>query len=272
VIAAGTLLIVGLGAAVVELLGPAQPSRVYVILSGAFALGAAVFIVIGRMLMQPDRPRTEHATEAFMTMVVFGAAFAADVVAVLEAGAAMTTSWAILGAFALWILVWLPASMRSVTATTTMFFARDVSTVFDYLSDFRTQLEYAPNVMAVEKISGGPLGLGTRFLTRVATPSGYVDAVDTIVEFRKDTQYASVVEGALRPSRGVATFQRVVGGTEATYRFTSTLSYSSAVLGMGIFRAGVLRRMRAARLAAWSGVKEILENPQTAAADDDRNG
>ena len=268
VVCTGGLLILGLGAAAVELLGQSEPAKYYVIASGVFALGAAGCTVAGRMFMSPDQPRSEAALDTFMVMVVFGAAFAADVLAVLNAQNHPTTSWLIVGGLALWLLVWLPARFRSITVTTRMFFARDVHDVFEYLSDFRTQTEYGLNVVSVEKLDGGPVGLGSRFLTQIDTPNGLFTAVDRIVEYRKDMLYASVIEGALRPAAGVATFQRVVGGTDASFRFTSRLSYASAVLGQGIFRAATVHRLKALRLAAWSRAKLVLESPQPVATYD----
>jgi hypothetical protein len=170
----------------------------------------------------------------------------------------------LLGVAAVWVLVWLPERLRRVSATTTMVFARDRATVFAFLSDFRSQTKYMPNVELVEKLTDGPIGIGTRFLTRVHVGNSFYEGIDRITDYQQDTRYASSVESPLRHPLGVATFESVTEGTLGTFRFTSTLSYNSAVLGSGLRRWGIGQRLVAQRRAAWTRVKEILESEDSA--------
>lgn len=41
--------------------------------------------------------------------------------------------------------------------------ARGLEATFDYLSDMRNELQWNPDCVSVEKISDGPVGVGTRF-------------------------------------------------------------------------------------------------------------
>lgn len=43
---------------------------------------------------------------------------------------------------------------------------RNVEDVFDYLIDLRHELEWNPGVESMEKLTDGPIGIGTRFLAK----------------------------------------------------------------------------------------------------------
>jgi hypothetical protein len=86
------------------------------------------------------------------------------------------------------------------------------------------------------------------------------EGVDRIIDYQQDRRYASAVEGSHRDAVGVATFERVAEGTLATFRFTSSLSYSGALLGMVLRRGQLAQRMTAQRRAAWTRVKAILDS------------
>jgi uncharacterized protein YndB with AHSA1/START domain len=43
---------------------------------------------------------------------------------------------------------------------------RNAEDVFDYLSDLRNELEWNPGVESMEKITDGPVGIGTRYLAK----------------------------------------------------------------------------------------------------------
>jgi hypothetical protein len=38
--------------------------------------------------------------------------------------------------------------------------------VFDYCSDNRNELEWNPSAISIEKLTDGPVGLGTKYLAR----------------------------------------------------------------------------------------------------------
>jgi carbon monoxide dehydrogenase subunit G len=43
---------------------------------------------------------------------------------------------------------------------------RDPEEVFDYLSDLRSELEWNPGVESMEKLTDGPVGIGTRYVAK----------------------------------------------------------------------------------------------------------
>jgi hypothetical protein len=237
-----------------------------VIAAGAPALVAIALTSLGRARLRLRGQRIdEPATEEFNFMVALAAMFAIDVLAVLFAGSSRPpVAWMLLGAAAAWVLVWLPPALRRLTATTTIVFACDRAKVFAFLSDFRNVPNYMPNVELVEKLTGGPIGIGTRFLTRVHIPNGVVEGVDRIVDFEQDTRYSSSVESSRQNPVGVATFESVAEGTLATFRFTTTRSYLSALLGSSLRRWQMAQRLSAQRLAAWTRAKDILEGEEPA--------
>jgi hypothetical protein len=264
-VALAALVSLGLGAGAILLIvtsGLAQTngSRVFIIAAGGFGLVALALTSFGRSRIRLHGPRLdEHSTEEFSFTIALAAMFAVDVLAVLQAGTRPAVSWILLGVAAIWVLLWWPALLRTFTATTTMQFAQDPATVFAFLSDFRNQERYMPNVELVEKLTGGPIGIGTRFLTRVHLADRVFEGVDRVTDYQQDTRYASAVEGSHRNSVGVATFERVPEGTLGSFRFTTTLSYSGALLGSGVRRWHLAERLSAQRRAAWTRVKAILD-------------
>jgi hypothetical protein len=265
------LMALGLGTAAVALiisleLAHTQRSRVSVIAAGSFGLVAVALTTFGRSRIRLLGTRMdEDATEEFNFTVALAAMFAVDVLAALFAGSSRPlVAWVLLGAAAAWVLLWLPPPLRRLTATTSMIFACDRATVFAFLSDFRNVPSYMPNVELVEKLTGGPIGIGTRFLTRVHIPNGVVEAVDRIIDFEQDTRYASSIELSRQHPIGVATFASAPEGTLAAFRFTTTRSYSSALLGSSLRRWPMAQRLSAQRRAAWTRVKELLESEEPA--------
>ena len=265
-VAPSMLLALGLGAVAVEVilslgLAPAQRSRVAIMTGGGFGLVALALTTFGRSRIRLLGQRVnEPATEEFNFTVALAAMFAVDVLGVLQAASRPAVAWVLLGLAAVWVLLWLPPRLRRLTATTTMVFGRDRATVFAFLSDFRNQMQYVPNVELVEKLTGGPIGVGTRFLTRMHAGNVVIEAVDRILEFEQDTRYASSVESSRQIPLGVATFETVAEGTLGTFTFTTTRSYTSALLGSTLRRWQLGHRLTARRREAWARVNEILES------------
>ncbi|WP_129670054.1 SRPBCC family protein [Phytoactinopolyspora endophytica] len=88
--------------------------------------------------------------------------------------------------------------------------------VFDYASDNRNELEWNPYAISVEKITDGPVGLGTRYLARW---KGAPSALEVeCVEFDRPRRWA-VVNGGPVAVRATGTIDVVGDRTRLVFEF-----------------------------------------------------
>jgi carbon monoxide dehydrogenase subunit G len=266
-VAAGVLLLLGLGAVDLGLVVSASgQTAIWLTLGGGalFAVLATVLVVYGSTVRGRLRRQLEpRAAVIFSTTIALAVALAIDIFATVYASDQPVFGWLILAGAAAWTLIWLLKPLRWVRATTQVVFTHDPSTVFGYLSDFRTQTEYMPGVVSVDKLTGGPIGVGSRFLTKMGPAEANFQAVDVMTVYERDRRYASTVEGAIQPIAGEATFEPIAEGTLGTFRTTARLGYSSTLLGMGLLKFQLVQQMRRRRRDAWSRANEILKDRET---------
>jgi carbon monoxide dehydrogenase subunit G len=262
------LLILLLPAAFIGLMdlpGPAAPGGTASRASGGVALvlalaGGALFASGRAASIKPSNRIDEQTTERLRSTIAYGLAFAIAAFAVIIALAVPVQALTLIAVAAAWVLIWWPRSMRRLATTTGVVIGRDPEVVFAFLSDFRTQLQYMPGVASAEKLTDGPIGVGTQFRTRARLRKGVLEVVEMMTDYEPNARYASRVVTSTHPNAGTATFERVAGGTRATFRYESELSHTSALLGMGLTRWLLQRRMIARRLMVWARVKQILES------------
>lgn len=209
---------------------------------------------------KPTNRIDEQATERRNFMLAVGIACAIAAFAVISALAVPVTSLIILGVAAAWVLIWWPRSMRRLSTTTGVVIQRDPAIVFGFLGDFRSQLKYVPGVTSVEMLTDGPIGVGSQFRTQAWLRKGVYEVVEQITDYEPNTRYASTIVSSMRPNSGTVTFEPLPGGTRVSFRFESELSYSGAVLGMGLVRRILQRRLIAPRMMVWARVKKLLES------------
>ena len=176
-----------------------------------------------------------------------------DALAVLYFGDQPRAALLLFGAAAIWTVLWLPQMFRRRKVITRYTFSTDRATVFAYLSDFRTQLQYEPRIQSVEKLTGGPVGVGTRFQTR----TGRISPIEVVTVFDRDHRYVSQIEGD--PMTGTATFETVVGGTDAMFELATTIDYGTALVGLAVIWPIAAGQMRDRRRHAWARVDDILK-------------
>ena len=263
-VAAGVLLVLGVGAVAFGLIVSARGQTAVWLTLGAgsvFAVVAGVLVIYGSIVRRRLRRNLEAgATAVFTTAIAFSVALAIDIFATVYASDQPVVGWLILAFGAAWTLIWLLKPLRWVKATTQVVFTHDATTVFGYLSDFRTQTEYVPGVVSVEKLTSGPIGVGSRFLTKMGPAQGNFQTTEVMTAFERDRRYASAVERALHPITGEATFEPVAEGTLGTFRTTAQLGYTSSLLGMGVLKFQLVQQMQQRRRDAWTRVNEILKS------------
>jgi carbon monoxide dehydrogenase subunit G len=160
----------------------------------------------------------------------------------------------------LWTLAWLPRWMRGISVRTSIVIQRETATVFAFVTDLRNDAQYVPELEAVEKITDGSIGVGTRFLSRMRLPNGVFEGVEEITEYQPPNQMASHIVTAMRPNLGVLTFEAIPEGTRLKYRFDTEIVYSSALLNQGLMRWVIQMDLRSRRKAVWGRLKQIMES------------
>jgi len=262
----GLLLILLLAAVLIALFDlSGRPSNTASRVSGGVAVvlglaGASLFATVQSAGTKPSNRIDERSTERNHSLLAIGIACAIAGFSVIIALAVPVTALIILAAAAAWVLAWWPRQMRRLSTTTGVLIERDTALVFGFLSDFRTQLTYVPFVASVEKLTDGPIGLGTQFRTRTKLPKGVYEGVEQITDYQPTTRYASTLVSSRHPNAGTAAFEPAPGGTRVTFHFESELSHASALLGMGPMRWLLQRRMVDRRMKVWARVKQILES------------
>ena len=160
-----------------------------------------------------------------------------------------------------WSLIWIPRGMRRLSVQTESLIERDPRAVFDFLIDFRNLLKYAPDVTSVEKATDGDIRPGTRFLCRFQLDSVHLwEAEDEIVDMSAGQWFSDRIANGTRPNLGVMSFQPTGASTLLAYRFESEVSYPQALLGRGLLRGELMRRMRRRRTERWERLKQLLES------------
>jgi polyketide cyclase/dehydrase/lipid transport protein len=163
----------------------------------------------------------------------------------------------------IWVVLWVPLSMRAVATGSSVVIQRDPAAVFAFVADYRNEPRYISMVESVEKITSGPIGPGTQFRGRARlAPKVVWESVEEIVDYEPNQRVTSHVISAPESAVEVLTFEPAQGGTLLSHRFESEITYIRAVFGVAFFRGIQKRRMVAVRQAAWARLKEILESSE----------
>jgi hypothetical protein len=160
----------------------------------------------------------------------------------------------------LWTLGWLPRWMRGISVRSSVVIQRDAHTVFSFVADQRNTPKYAPELESVEKITEGPIGVGTQFRSRMRLPNGVFEGVDEITEYQPPNRIASRLVTALRPNADILTFEAIPEGTRLTYGFDTEITYAGALMNQGLMRWLIVMDLGSRRKAIWARLKQLLES------------
>jgi uncharacterized membrane protein len=131
---------------------------------------------------------------------------------------------------------------------------RPVDEVFDFVADESNEPRYNPKMRLAEKISEGPIGIGTRFRAETVSMGR---AIEIVIEFTDFERPRRIVEVARVPSmdiHGILTFEPVPGGTRMRWSWSLTPRGALKLLAPVIDRMG-----RRQEQAIWTGLKRVLE-------------
>jgi hypothetical protein len=91
--------------------------------------------------------------------------------------------------------------------------SRPIEEVFDFVADERNEPRYNPAMLRAEKISEGPIGLGTRFQAELNTMGRTMPMAVEFIGFERPRRLASLTRSAMMETVGALTFEPVASGT-----------------------------------------------------------
>ncbi len=138
---------------------------------------------------------------------------------------------------------------------------RPVEDVFDFVADECNEPRYNAQMRSAEKISQGPIGLGTRYRAEVVSGRQVVPMAIEVTGFERPRMLASTTRMSSMDVRYALTFDPVSQGTrmrwEGDVKLKGFLRLISPMVGwMG----------RRQELRIWTSLKHLLESANAPAA------
>ncbi|MEQ8800977.1 SDR family NAD(P)-dependent oxidoreductase [Haliea sp.] len=132
---------------------------------------------------------------------------------------------------------------------------RPLREVFDYIRDFRTTTEWDATAIAAQKLSTGPIAVGTRFNVTCEMPVGSVDLLYTVTHLEQDK--AIELHGSCRlfEVNDVIHLSETATGTHIDYRASFDVK-----IPLGPAAGTVRRGMETMGYASVQGMKRALED------------
>jgi dehydrogenase/reductase SDR family protein 12 len=132
---------------------------------------------------------------------------------------------------------------------------RPLAECFAYVADFRTTAEWDATAYRAEKLTEGPIALGTQFSVRCKLPVGFIDLLYTITEYEPDTLVTLQAESWLFDAVDSISFEEKDGRTEIVYNADFSYRMPFAALESSL-EAGMRRMGR----SALRGLKRALDD------------
>lgn len=135
---------------------------------------------------------------------------------------------------------------------------RPLATVFDFVADARNEPRYNPHILRAEKISSGPIGLGTRFRNETASMGRTTEWTIEIISYERPRQLSTFLRSSAMDIQGAMTFDYSGAGTR--------MQWSWVLKPRGVFKlfAPLIGRL-GHRLEDrnWQNMKNYLEAHET---------
>ena len=138
---------------------------------------------------------------------------------------------------------------------------RPVEVVFDCVANQRNEPTYNPRMLRSEKLTDGPVDVGTRFRAVVRSVRRPIDMLIEVTEHKRPTRFGSRTTMSSADIEGGLTFVPVAGGIWMTW--------SWEISPKGPLRLPtplVVRLRRRQEKTCWTGLKQYLEGAQAARA------
>ena len=131
---------------------------------------------------------------------------------------------------------------------------RPPNEVFDFVADEENEPRYNPQMRLAEKLTDGPIGVGTSFRAEVTGRGRVVPMTIQFTEYERPRRIAERVQMKAMDLTGGLTFEPVDGGTRM--RWSWSLEPHGVLRFMGPFVALMGRRQEQ---RIWTGLKHLLE-------------
>jgi polyketide cyclase/dehydrase/lipid transport protein len=132
---------------------------------------------------------------------------------------------------------------------------RPVADVFDFVADERNEPQYNPQMTRADKVSDGPIGVGSRFHSVMTGIGGVADMNIEFTEFDRPRRIAETTHMSNMDIKGVLTFEPVAQGTRMRWLWQLQPRGFYKLLGPLIRRVGERQELR-----IWSALKIVLES------------
>jgi polyketide cyclase/dehydrase/lipid transport protein len=131
---------------------------------------------------------------------------------------------------------------------------RSIEDVFDFVADERNEPRYNPQMTLAEKVTEGPIGVGTKFHAVMTGAGGGAAMTTEFTEFDRPRRIAETTHMSNMNINGVLTFEPVAGGTRMSWLWDLEPRGVYKVLGPVIRRIGERQELR-----VWSQMKKVME-------------
>ena len=131
---------------------------------------------------------------------------------------------------------------------------RSVEDVFDFVADERNEPRYNPRMLRAEKITPGPIALGTQFSAETTTMRRTAEMTIEWTAYERPKRLASSTHLSAMEIDGTLTFDAVPGGTRMRW------SWELETRGLFKLMAPIVARMgRRQEKTIWTNLKHLLE-------------
>ena len=134
---------------------------------------------------------------------------------------------------------------------------RPVDEVFDFVADARNEPLYNPRMLRAEKLTPGPIGLGTRFRDEIKSMGRPAEITIEIIGYERPRRLTDSIHLSTMDIRGGLTFDPVPAGTR--------MRWSWELMPRGVFRLMspmVARIGRRQELRIWADLKRSWKRKQ----------
>ncbi|MEP5568134.1 MAG: SDR family NAD(P)-dependent oxidoreductase [Halioglobus sp.] len=119
---------------------------------------------------------------------------------------------------------------------------RPIEEAFAYVADFTTTTEWDATALKADKLTDGPIQLGTRFLVTCAMPVGSIDIEYTVDELESPHRFKLSGRSKFFDIEDTVTFTEVSGGTridyQAEFKFGPVVGSLTGLMQSGLDKMG----------------------------------
>jgi len=141
--------------------------------------------------------------------------------------------------------------------------AAPVEAVFDLVADERNEPRYNPRIARAEKVGGGPVAAGARFVAQPKGTGARGEMTLEIVEYDRPHRLHNVVRSSYLRVDGTLDFDEVEGGTRLRWDWDMSLVGPMRVLSPVLALVGPRWERR-----NWVGLKTYVESRPDGRRDD----